>query len=314
MDWCRIWIFLKQVRQSRWLGAAINIMLGIWLIVFVGRYVLSDWNQIQNQIVFDPLHLGMALGFYGITLILFSIAWHSIVIRFNGPASWKQNVLYYSYTHLTKFLPTPIWFLGGRVYLYGKTGVQRRTTMAMTALETLLHALTGLSFYALLMIDVKRPVTWLYMFALVPHAIMLFRPQWLALHWITGNKLKLHILRKDVITWLVLYLLTWIVAGPFFSSLIYAISSNTPPHLSDLWRIWTLASLIAYVGTYTLGGIGILREFTLTWFLKKFYPPSVTILIAVGIRLILIGGGVIWGIIISTLVTFSPYFDRGRSS
>lgn len=302
MDWQRGWVFLKRLRESRQWITVVNIVLALTLIMFVGRYLLLDWRQVrQATVALNLSYVGVALGLYGLNFVLFIIAWRGIVIRFGGPPDWKQNVCLYSYTNLAKFLPTPAWFLASRIHLYGQSGMGRRAALATTAVETLLHASAGLAFYALLATNPERPVTWPYMLALIPVAVMLSRPDWLELRWISGGRGGTSVRRQDVIVWVASYFLTWVVAGPFFWAVIGTFSGDVPP-LSDLWRIWTLSGLVSYVATYTLGGVGILREFALTWLLGKFYPLPLALLIAVGVRLTLIGGGVLWGLTASGFV------------
>ncbi len=298
--WQRTRFFFKYLRGSRRWAVAVNVLLALALIIFIGRYLFFDLRAVfQNGVALSFSSVGLALGLYGFNFGLFIIAWHRIVVRLGGPADWLQNIFIYSYTNLARFLPTPLWFVTSRTHLYNQLGVKHRVALTMTAVETLLHILTGLVFYTLLVTNPEQPMTWLYAaLALVPIAIVLSRPHWLELPKINGGKVGPGVRRQDVIIWVVLYLLTWVTAGPFFSAVINVFSKDTPS-LSDLWRIWTLTRLVSYLATYVLGGIGILQEFTLTWLLSKFYSPVMALLIAIGIRLILILGGVLYGLTIS---------------
>jgi hypothetical protein len=191
------------------------------------------------------------------------------------------------------------------VHFYNQSGVKYKAALAMTTVEILLHALTGVVFYALLVINPKRPITWFYMLVLIPVSIVLLRPHWLELPRISKDKIQPGVRRKDVAAWFFLYLLTWVAAGLFLSAVINVFSEDVPP-LIDLWRIWTLTSLFSYLATYILGGIGILREITLAWLLSRFYSPAVALLIAIGVRLILMMGGMLYGLMVSVLVSVLP--------
>lgn len=308
------WTLLKRLQGSRRWVILVNIILALALVAFVGRYLWFDLQKILYAgfpINFSSLFL--ALGLYGFNFAIFIIAWHRIVDCFGCPVDWKQNVFLYSYTNLTKFLPTPVWFITSRVHLYNQSGVGYRIGLAMTIVEILLHALTGLTFCALLTINPEHPVTWLHTLVLIPLAIVLYRPNWLEIPQITGGEnLRPGVRRQDVIIWVTLYLLTWVVAGPFLAAVIN-IFVNKTPSIIELWRVWALASLVSYLATYTLGGIGILQEFTLTWLLSRFYSPGVAFLIAVGVRLTLTLGGILYGLTFSGLGIILPRL-RAKSS
>lgn len=297
-------MLLKTVPKSRYWVIGINVVLVLGMLLFLGRYLYLDVQKILHaELSLRPSYLGLALICYGFNFLIFIVAWQRIVVRLGGPTDLKQNVFLYSYTNLARFLPTPIWFIASRVHSYNQLGVKRRSALTMTAVETLLHALTGLAFYASLAINLERPVTLLYVLALIPVAIVLFRPKWLKLPKMM-EKTETWMRWQDMLTLLALYFVTWVIAGPFLSAIINVFSRNTLS-LSNLWRIWTLASLVSYLATYILGGIGVLQEFTLTWLLSRFYSPGVALLIAIGVRLTLILGGILYGLMISGLVVIS---------
>ncbi len=295
----RVWNQLNRLRQSRWLVVFVNIVIGLILITILGRSLVVNWKQILGTgLVIRPFYLGAALGLYGITFLLFVIVWHKIAVRFGGPTSWKRNTIFYSITHLTKFLPTPIWLFASRAYLYNQAGVQHRTTLLMTGLENFLHATVGLAFWSVLTINPERPTTWLLLIPIAIGMVLLFFASW---------PVKIPRLRRvDIALWGGLYLLTWIAAGPFLYAIICVFGEEAPP-IWDLYRIWTLASLAAYLGSYVLGGAGFLREMTLVWLLSKFYLPPIAVLISAAVRLLMIGGSILWGAIISSSCVISLY-------
>lgn len=308
MLWRFGWIsFLKRLRRSREWVVGINIVLVLALLLFIGRYLCLDLQKILHaEMTLRISYLWLALMIYGLNFLIFIIAWQRIVVRFGGPTDLKRNVFLYSYTNLARFLPTPIWFIASRVHNYNRLGVSQRSALIMTAMETLLHALAGLVFYSLLSINLEYPVTWLYMLVLIPAAVVLCRPRWLKLPEMI-NEVPMR--RQDVVILLTLYVLTWIIAGLFLFAIINIFIINTLS-LDDLWRIWTLASLVSYVATYMLGGIGVLQEFTLTWLLGRFYSPGIALLIAVGARLTLILGGILYGLTVSGLVVILSRLNR----
>ena len=301
------WNLVRQLHRARWFVFVVNFAFGLALVVTLGRSMFVGWRQILEEgLAIRVPCLGIALGLYGTTFFLFVVAWHKITIRFGGPRSWRQNVIFYSVTHPTRFLPTPVWLFASRIYLYGQAGMRRRTVILTTGVESLLHALAGLGFWAVFAVKANSPATWLYFLAIIPVVAVVTYPSRLRLPGVNEN-MNLH--RSDVISWVALYLLTWLIAGPFFSAIICAFGEDVPP-LWELWRIWTLASLAAYIGSYSLGGAGFLREFTLTWLLSSFYSPPIAVLIAASTRIIMIGGGILWGVIAIGCVILQHHFSN----
>lgn len=297
----RLWA-LAQAVAGFWqarprLRLAVNVGLGAALLAFIAWYFWNDVRQVlAEDITLSQPHLAGAVLLYGVNFAVFIIVWRGIVARLGGPAGWRYNALRYANTSLMRFLPTPAWFLASRVQGYVQPGLGRRAALAMTALETLLHLWTGVVFYGVLAFDPQQPLTWLYLLLLVPVVAVLVRPHWLNLSWMTGGTVVPGVRRQDVVLWLSLFTLTWVLAGPFFRWTIQAFTTIAPLPLPDLWRIWALSSVVAYISSYTFGGLGFLREFALTWLLARFYPTPVALLMALVVRLVLTGGGVAWGV------------------
>ncbi len=317
MDGQRAIDALRWLRDRRWFRIGVNVALVLILVLFVGCHLVTDWQQITRaEIKPDIGYLWVALAFlglYGVNLVILSVAWHAIIRRFGGPTDWRQNFLYYSYTNIAAFLPTPVWFLASRVHFYNQAGMRWSTTLTTTALETALHIVTGLAVYAALAIHPARPETWPWALALALVIAALIRPRWLALPWLNKGAGP-DISRRDAVIWLTLYALTWLMAGVFFTIVIGILGPAVLPGLGDLWRIWILAGVVSYVAAYTLGGIGILREFTLTWFLSAFYSPTEALLIAAGVRLLLTLGGILWGLAIIALIRTMSWRHPGKAN
>jgi len=305
MYWQQALDILRWLRVHRWFRIGVNVVLGLALLLFVGCHLVTDWQQIaEAEIKPDITYLWMALAFlglYGVNLVILSTAWHAIIVRFGGPTDWRQNFLFYSYTNITTFLPTPVWFLTSRVHFYNRVGVRWSTTLTTTALETALHIVTGLAVYAALSIDPAHPETWPWALGLAPVVAALMHPRWLALTWLNKGAGP-DVSRRDAGIWLTSYALTWLMAGVFFAIVIGILGPAALPGLGDLWRIWILAGVVAYVTGYLLGGLGILREFTLTWLLSEFYSPTEALLFAASVRLLMTVSGILWGLVIIALM------------
>lgn len=304
---------LQQLRSNRRWRLGLNIG-GIFLFFGFVTYRLSgDWHQL----VAAEMHLNVkdllwAFILYGITFLLSAIVWHRMMARFGGPSDWRINVLLFSYTHMAKFLPTPIWFLAGRTYYYNRRGVPQQRVLKITALEIALHVVSGLILIIVLSWDVAKPWMWLCVVGAIVMALLVWRFNLLKISRLGRILENTGIHLVNVLEWISLYGMTWIVAGPFFLLLVRAFTPASASDMVMLWRIWIISNLIAYLSTYTLGGLGFLREFSLTWFMSQMYPLPIALLIATGARIIMTVGGLLWGICV--YITLRMFFRVSLST
>jgi hypothetical protein len=301
----------RNLGKQRWLRSILSLTFGLGVALYVGLFLWHNWQKVlEEDVVVNPGYLLNAFALFGLNFMLFILAWQGIVRRFGGVADWKQNARLYSQTYIARMLPTPTWFLISRVYLYHQTGMQKRVILVMTALETFLHMLAGLVIYGLFSLDLQQPITLLYLLVLAPIVLFFLKPAWLQLSVMSGVCPEPGIRRRDLALWLGLYLLSWMIAGPFLASVIRAFSKAPPLPIGDLWRVWSLSGVVSYLSEYVLGGVGILREFTLGWSLQSFYPLSITILVTLGSRLVLTISGLFWGMIVLIGVRCLSWFER----
>lgn len=295
--WSRLQNWLVWARQHSSLRWGINLLLVMAFLIFLAYRISGDWHQlIVSGLAFNPAFFGAAVVLYGANFALFSWVWHSIVLRFGGPRDWRLNVSLYAYTYLAKFLPTPVWFVGGRITAYHQTGMRRRTVVGLTALEVVLHIITGGVVLIGLLFDVAVPLAWLGL--LLPLALMVVIGHPRLLHGITiATNLQhgdISAYRRDAVVWLFANVASWGIAGLFAVCVVKALSLPISPSFASLWSAWIAANLIAYLSMFTLGGVGFLRELSLVWFLGKSYSLTTAVLIAAAARLIMTVAGLLW--------------------
>jgi hypothetical protein len=187
--------------------------------------------------------------------------------------------------------------------LYGQIGMRKRISLTLTALETLLHFFIGLGFYCILWVDLDAPWTILYLLGLVPVLVILVWPHLLELPWANeGETMKYS--RKSLIFIDVFLLFTWFITGLFLNSVISSIITEPfSVTIVDLWRIWIISNLIAYIGAYLFGGISILREFSLMFLLGKWFTPPIALGIAALSRIVMKLAGIFWALLFIGLIS-----------
>jgi len=296
----RVYHTIEWLRQRRWIQIVINVFLFLVMVIFIGLYIFQDWDQLsQLRIVVNFRLIAISFIFYGVNYLLFSISWHILFRAYNPKVRWWDNLLFYSYSYIMRFLPTPFWFIASRAVLYEKVGTRKRIALLTTFLETYLHFISGLSFYCLLIIDFQKPLTSLpFILSLMPVVIAILRPSLFQHQVITGGKSTIELFRpKDAAVILTLFIFTWLIAAPFFSLLIRSVIPDMILPLTDIWKVWILSSLVSYLSMYTLGGVGMLREFSMTLLLNNWFSPPVALIITVLLRIVMTIAGIFWALI-----------------
>lgn len=286
---------LKDLSSNRWyLGFKVTIY--VLFMFLVSWRLITDWEKTKQILVhINTKNLLSILGFYGLTFFLFVLAWLKIVPAFGGPKDWRTNMFCYASSQLAKLLPTPIWFIGTRLHLYKKREMPAKTTILITSLETLLHMFSGLLIYFILSLR-SFPMILGSLIVISIGAILTFLLKKQKSPWIFKHQ-EIYISTKNIINWLTIYSLTWVFAAPFFLLIVRLFTTNSSQNHIYLWKIWIISSLISYISSYTLGGLGLLREISLTWFLNTLYPLHVSLLITTAVWGFMTMGGLIWGAI-----------------
>ena len=280
----------RKSRAFRW-GFSIALLLafaGLVLYRFAG-----DWRQlVRTQVAINAGFVGAAIGLCGFNFLLFLLAWQGIVTTLGGSSGWHGNAQVYSVTYLTRFLPTSVWFFAGRIHFGDQIGLQTRHALYATGLELGLHIGTALCFY--LALEFARLTRWWAIVILVPVLIVVWRMGWLRLLKLPGD---VRIRRRDMAWWGILYLVTWVTAGPYLQTVVRAFVPSTIS-MWDAWRIWTLASLAGYAGFLLLGGMGFLRELSMSALLSRYLLPGDALIVAIGARLVLLVSSILWATLV----------------
>jgi hypothetical protein len=289
---------LWRLKSKKGWRLAFNLLVFSIFGIFVYSRFSADWTKIKDQLVnVNPWNLLLVIMLYGVNFYLQFFVWNEIVRSFQGPAEWRLNAFLFASSHLAKFLPTPVWFIGARMHGYKNRGLSRKTTLVITGLEILLHFLSGLTLWTLLSIYSSGSIEWVIIAVavLICTGVLMMKLKVLKLTDFLPELENATVELKDAFVWFIIYLLTWLIAAPFFWVIVRFFVTNNNGTPIFLWRVWVFSSLISYISTYTLGGIGVFREISLAWLLSKVYPMSVCLFIAAGARVFLTVGGILWG-------------------
>ena len=91
---------------------------------------------------------------------------------------------------------------------------------------------------------------------------------------------------------------TWPLGVAMLWAALHVFVPVEPAQLPTVFNIWLLMGLVSYLGTLTLGGIGIGREITLTLLLAQHWPLSVAVASAVVVKTVLTLGEIVCGALV----------------
>ncbi len=292
-----VWSKLRTVgtrslaRQSSRRLAAVLLFCGAF--VFMGLFVAGDWNSLVSfpwQLRWERLAALVILHLLASTSLF--LAWHLMMRRLFGRIEWKGEFRVYSLSILARRIPSPIWYIGGRVYLYQQMSVPAPVVLSATGLEALLIGVGGIVCYVLLLPGYSYSQPWLWLPLLIAWvvlvSVLLIRPNLLievtnrVLRWVKRPHLQVSIARSDLATWALVYLSTWFLDG---LGLYFAVTALVPDPLRvvDVIGVSTVSALVALATLILPGGLG-LKELTMGALLSQWIPVSTGLVISIFYR------------------------------
>lgn len=294
---------LAERESNKWFRWVVNGMLiGFIMWLFIGFSKTQYQNILAYNLIFDYKSLIFSLLFFGLNLFLFSLAWH---IQFNQfyPSKLALNLQLFMNAEIVKILPTPFWYLAKRMIGYSEHGFSKKNVVYASLLEMFLHILVGLGILGILLINLSKPVSFLYLLLLLPIILLAIFPELISFIFPPGkgtfNRIKL-------LSIIALYSFTWLIGLLYFKTLLRGCGILVLIPTQRLWIIWIVSSLVSYVATLVLGGIGVLKEFSLTMLLRPFLPIPIAILMSAVSRLIFILGDLLWPTIVILFLKYWP--------
>jgi hypothetical protein len=282
---------LSERESNKWIRWLVNGLLSVIIVwFFIGFYRTQYQNILDYHLIFDFRFLVLGLLLFGINLILFGLAWHLQLNEFR-PSKFALIFKLFMQAEVVKILPTPFWYLTKRMIGYSEQGFSKRNIALASLLEMFLHILVGLGILGTLLLDFSNPVSILYLLFALPLLLVIFFPELISFVYPSGKGSPS---RGKLLLIIVLYFLTWIIGLYYFYAILRGCGIQLPVPSQRIWIIWIMSSLVSYAATFILGGIGILREFSLTLLLKPFIPFPVALLLSAVSRLIFIVGDLLW--------------------
>lgn len=286
---------LSSGRRSKVLSGALLLLS----IAVIAQILISKWSLLTSyRWQIQPVWLLFATLFFIIDLLLASWAWHLLVARLGNYNNLRHNVKICWYANLARRVPSPVWYIASRAFLYEKVGVSKVTTSLLSTIELAFFLISGLvttlltlPFWVIsdeLANAISR--SW-FLFIIFPFSMLLVHPRVLekVLQKLSRQVPAQRLRWQDTAIWLVLYVFIWIVGALVLFSVINLFHPLSLTRLVIVIGIWALAGSVSLVGALTISGIG-LREVSLILLLTQLVPAPVNLVTAIAIRLLWLTG------------------------
>jgi len=281
-----------------WLGRHSSHLIALASLAALAVGLAISWPHLRAyswEIIWWPV--GVAALAYPPALLLAATLWGAILRQSGGRASWRQHLKVYCASCLARRLPTPAWFVAGRLGMYRAIGVgQRRTSVAMLFEATLIAfsgavvSLTAILLPGNLVGLPTRYTPWLAGMALAC-LLLVLRPKMLP-RVITAIARRLGqehrwdatIDHRHMLLWTAGYSLIWVLGGVTLFCLVRALHAIPTWRLPHVIGIWALAGTISNLAVFMPAGLGI-REASLVAMLSTLAPLPVAVVVAIVTRL-----------------------------
>lgn len=268
-------------RVSKVLGV-ISIIYPLALLYFSKNEILNlNWSSFFKIFMLCVL-------IYNISMSLQNLSW-SLIVDGSLANYWFNSNIYFK-TILMKRLPGGVWHWLGRANLYDIQQSSERNSITRANLtEWVLLILSGLSGYAFT-INYWVGIGGLFLTILVAFFLLLRDDD---RKWICQLFLSIIL----VLT----YSICWLVGGLILHWLLVSVNSPGDVSFHYSFGIWCLSSAIGMFFFFLPSG-ALIRDFTLSALLSKYYEPAKFLLVILQVRIIFLAADFLWSFLSLQLI------------
>ncbi len=292
----------------------------VWIVLLaslalLGYGLVGNWRELRAyswRIEGWPLAAAWVL--FALTLGMVIFIWRRILHTLGGSSTWRQDARIYCAANLAQRLPTPIWFLAGRVLMTSEIGIPKRISSLAVLLEWVAGFVGGLvAILALLPFEqagglMPRYAGGLLLIA-VPCLILVLQPRtlvrlarWAAARLGHAQEALPEVSYRHMLQWVGLWVAPWLISGAMFCFLARAVYAPAWAHWPSLILIWVAGGVVSRVSAFVPGGL-LLREFTIAMMLSALMPMSIAVVIALVTRLWVAANDLFWFLATARLVS-----------
>ena len=278
------------------------VITAIFLIL--ASVIYRNWNEISSyDFRFNYLYLAISFVAFIAAFSMMAIGWGLILTRLRAGLSTKKVLRIWFLSQFTRWLPGNFWSVVSLFYL--AQGVPKATVALSALLALVFNLVTGiitmLVFFHSWPTDLIKgyPVAYILLPVLLITWIFLYPNRLRNLY---DNKLwryllrkfgkedfleilpEYQLLRKDLATILVYYVVCWCVSGIALYFFVISLAHVPLDGLPGCILIFATAWVVSFLAFVTPGGLGIKESIT-TLMLAQYLPVGVATVISLALRI-----------------------------
>lgn len=281
--------------MTGWRRPVINYSLVALSIIVLGRIILTNRELLLNfEWQLRPLFLLLAVLFFGVDILLGTLAWHLLVRRLGNFDDWRTSTRIIWSANLAHRLPGPA-HIASRALQYEQLGVKKRVVSVVSFVELVYFILTG-AFFSFLALNeqvletLALPVDLrLLLGAAAILSLALTHPSLLKKGFTRVQKELYQFDWRDSLALYGLYLLFWAFGGLSLFALLNALTPVEPALLAAVTGFWALANTLSLISQVTIP-LAAVRDVSIVFLLSLIVPPPIAIITAVLSRLLWMSG------------------------
>jgi hypothetical protein len=295
-------VFLRHRWTSRLMTAVLFAIVALTMV----RVVSQDTQGLPEWLSHLTLStLLLMFGTHSLALGMGAIAWCIIIMRTSQLKRIKDHFRIYTITNLARRIPGLPWHIVGRTYLYNNVGIPKTLILMVSGLEHVLIVLSGILVYLLtaaLFPNGCDRVGWGWLALALVTCLILTHPRLLTIVLNRlGRKMTQPLQFRDLMLWMVVYIVTWMVGGLTLWVLVGSIGNLTLVKVLTVIGAWSLSGAVSSLAVFLPAGLGI-REISLTLLLSSLVPLSTAAFVALVLRLLTTAFELTWGVLITLLL------------
>jgi hypothetical protein len=294
----------EDIRQPPWArlrrflspGRALMALVVLASLGMLAYGLVSNWRELVTyewRITYWPLVAALLL--YPAALGIAVLIWHQILQHLGGHSRWQQDLRIYCVSNIARRLPTPAWFVAGRIYLGSQINLAKSVSSMGVLLEAVLILVSGLLLSVLtLPFGSQGGPLGQHGPKLVPllllGLVLIIRPQLLRAfivrlaRWLgRGQSIPGEIDYRRMVMWTGLYAVVWILGGITLYLLVRTVYPLPAGSLPTVIGIWAIGGVVSHLAVFTPGGLGI-KELTMAALLSSLVPMTIAIVVSIGAR------------------------------
>ncbi len=283
---------------AKWLRSgyffALVVLISFLFVLYYGFDLYRD--AFQHQRPFRWQDLGLSFGVLLIHLLAQVVVWQFIILKLGCKLSFRTVFQLLALANLGAYVPGRIWQMTGLFYLADKEQIPKKVTGTALLLSNALNLGAGaLVFLVSLSFGFARATTatvvWLILVVIV--SMLVSHPQViqgalnLLLGWLGRSPVQFQLCWRDVLLFVSLYGMTWLLYGGSLVLLAGAMTAVSPEMIPRFMGAGAASYVPGYLAFVVPGGLGV-REATLSGLLVSYLPLQTAIAISIFSRLLLV--------------------------